>query len=118
MLSAGETTVFSTPLSEGVAALREAGWNVPAEGVETVDGVLQLTATGGVRKFITYDFPVERGKSYAGSVMVKALDVSLPQGGRGATLFFGLLGEDKSWINGGQFPSGPTGSSGWTKVSA
>ncbi len=117
MLSAGETTVFSTPLSEGVAALREAGWNVPAEGVETVDGVLQLTATGGVRKFITYDFPVERGKSYAGSVMVKALDVSLPQGGRGATLFFGLLGEDKSWINGGQFPSGPTGSSGWTKVS-
>ncbi|MBP5639214.1 MAG: hypothetical protein J6X55_07040, partial [Victivallales bacterium] len=117
LLSAIDETVFSTPLSEGVDALRKAGWSIPAHGYETVDGALQITATGGVRNCATYDLPVEQNMSYGGSVMVRALGVTLTKGGRGATLFFGFLDENKKWINGGEFPLGPIGTTEWKKVS-
>ena len=31
--AAQEDSVFKTPLTEGVAALRDAGWSIPKEGV-------------------------------------------------------------------------------------
>ena len=116
-LGAIDETVFRTPLSEGVNALRKAGWSIPAHGYETVDGALQITATGGVRNCATYDLPVEQNMCYGGSVMVRALDVTRPKGGRGATLFFGFLDADKKWINGGEFPVGPVGKTEWKKIS-
>ncbi len=117
LLSAKDELVFSTPLSEGVDTLRKAGWTIPDKGFETVDGSLQITATNGVRNFATYDLPVEQNSCYGGSVMVRALNVSRPNGGRGATLFFGFLDENRDWVNGGEFPTGPVGTTEWQKVS-
>ena len=108
--------VFHTPLSEGVDALRKAGWSIPAHGYETVDGALQITASNGVRNCATFDLPVEEGKSYAGSIKVKAKELTFPNGGRGATLFFGFLDANKKWINGGEFPVGLRGPSDWKIV--
>ena len=115
--AAQEDSVFKTPLSEGIAALRDVGWNVPKEGITEVDGTIQITADNGQRRYITFDLPVEKGVSYGGSIMVKSVDVRLRNNkDRGATFFFGMLTEDKKWVNGGEFPRGPFGETDWQRV--
>ncbi|MBR6075229.1 MAG: hypothetical protein IKP87_07985, partial [Victivallales bacterium] len=108
--AAQEDSVFKTPLTEGVAALRDAGWSIPKEGVTETDGAIQITAADGKRQYMTFDLPVEKGVSYGGSIMVKSVDVRLRNNNdRGATFFFGMLTADRKWVNGGEFPRGPFG---------
>ncbi len=115
--AAQEDSVFKTPLAEGVAALRDAGWSIPKEGVTETDGAIQITAANGKRQYMTFDLPVEKGVSYGGSIMVKSVDVRLRNNNdRGATFFFGMLTEDKKWVNGGEFPRGPFGEKDWQRV--
>ena len=115
--AAQEDSVFKTPLTEGVAALRDAGWSIPKEGVTETDGAIQITAADGKRQYMTFDLPVEKGVSYGGSIMVKSVDVRLRNNNdRGATFFFGMLTEDKKWVNGGEFPRGPFGEKDWQRV--
>ena len=115
--AAQEDSVFKTPLTEGVAALRDAGWSIPKEGVTETDGAIQITAANGKRQYMTFDLPVEKGVSYGGSIMVKSVDVRLRNNNdRGATFFFGMLTGDKKWVNGGEFPRGPFGEKDWQRV--
>ncbi|MBQ9447923.1 MAG: hypothetical protein IJU61_15100 [Victivallales bacterium] len=115
--AAQEDSVFKTPLTEGVAALRDAGWSIPKEGITETDGAIQITAADGKRQYMTFDLPVEKGVSYGGSIMVKSVDVRFRNNNdRGATFFFGMLTEDKKWVNGGEFPRGPFGEKDWQRV--
>ncbi|MDD4098192.1 MAG: hypothetical protein PHC30_05440 [Lentisphaeria bacterium] len=97
--------------------LRGAGWRIPDAGVVSAGDSVEITATGGERRQILLDVPVEVGKYYCGSVMVKAEGV-LPRDNadRGATLFFGFLDSEREWVNGGEFPRGALQTTDWQKV--
>lgn len=112
-----DKVVFREDFSRGLAALKEAHWSVDGNYFKAVDGAIEVNATGGERRFMLYDLPVEPGKSYGGSIMVNAVDVvSRNNLDRGATFFFGMLNADKVWINGGEFPRGAFHKSGWQTV--
>ena len=110
-------TLFKTSLAESPEALKSAGWKVPAKGVSSVDGALQIEATGGERNYMLYYFPVETGAMYGGSIKVKPLGVAKRNNSdRGATLFFGFADKEKKWIAGGEFPRGGYDTGDWREV--
>ncbi|MBP5638042.1 MAG: hypothetical protein J6X55_01075, partial [Victivallales bacterium] len=110
-------SVYQTPLSEGIPALRKAGWAIGNKGFEDVDGAFQITASNGDRFYATYCLPVEVGASYGGSIMVKSINVHPRNNSdRQATFFFGFLDAEKHWVTGGEFPRGIIGQTDWTKI--
>lgn len=104
-------------LSGSLESLRALGWRIPEAGVRAAGDSVEITATGGERKQMLLDVPVEVGKYYCGSVTVRTENV-LPRDNadRGATLFFGFLDGERQWVNGGEFPRGGMQTSDWQKV--
>ncbi|NLF61835.1 MAG: hypothetical protein GX574_11850, partial [Lentisphaerae bacterium] len=97
--------------------MRTFGWKIPDAGVRSAGDSIEITASGGERRQVLLDVPVEVGKYYCGSVSVRTENV-LPRDNadRGATLFFGFLDGERKWVNGGEFPRGGMQTSDWQKV--
>ena len=108
---------FRDDLSGSLESLRAFGWKIPGAGVRSAAGSLEITASGGERRQVLLDVPVEVGKYYCGSVSVRTENV-LPRDNfdRGATLFFGFLDGERKWVTGGEFPRGGMQTSDWQKV--
>lgn len=102
-------TVFECDFKGTPEAMKAQGWVVPSKGAEQTPEGMKITGFGDRNTFM-YDFPVETGISYGGTIKIKSLNVSMAQTrSRGATFYFGFLSKDKAWINGGEFPVGLTG---------
>ena len=117
-LLADNATAFKSSLSDSPEALKAAGWTVPAKGASSVDGALQIEATGGERNYLLYYVPVEKGATYGGSIKVKPMGVSRRSNfDRGATVFLGFADKTKGWVGGGEFPRGAYDQGDWQTVS-
>jgi hypothetical protein len=116
-LVSSQEVPFRDDLSGSLESLRAFGWKIPGAGVRSAGDSIEITASGGDRRQVLLDVPVEVGKYYCGSVSVRTENV-LPRDNsdRGATLFFGFLDGKREWVNGGEFPRGGMQTSDWQKV--
>ncbi len=92
-LVSSQEVPFRDDLSGTLESLRTFGWKIPDAGVRSAGDSIEITASGGERRQVLLDVPVEVGKYYCGSVSVRTENV-LPRDNadRGATLFFRLFG--------------------------